>query len=126
MNAVILSLYIGFAVYEVFPFKKDVMNMAGGTPAMNTIIAIILYAAAVAGSHFLLRRLGVGHHLRRGLPMFVLGLLSILFLLALGYQVFAITKLVPTLPIILSQLFGPSQYFFWWFILPLVGLFFLA
>jgi sugar phosphate permease len=128
MNALIISLYIGYAIYYVFrtyfPFAAQVFAL-GGTDAMRTIVAIVVYVIAVGISHFLLRRLGYGHHGRKGLPMIVLGLLVLGFLIALGYQVFAITHLI-ILPPLIAEVFGPAQYFFWWFTAPIVGLFFLV
>jgi len=124
MNAFVIALYMGYALYEVFPFKESLLS-TGGTDAMRTIIAIIIYGVAVGISHYLLRRLGLHGHGRTGLPMIVLGFLAAGFILALCYQIFALPHLV-VLPPIFVSLFAPSGYFFWWFIAPMIALFFLA
>ncbi len=124
MNGLVLSLYIGYALYIVFPFKNALLAM-GGTDAMRTIIAIVLYVVAVGFSHYLLRSLGMHARGRSGLPAVVLGVLVVAFLLALCYQLFNITQLI-ILPPLVVEVFGPSMYFFWWFIAPIVGLFFLG
>lgn len=57
--------------------------------------------------------------------MAVLGLLALGFVLAMLYHVFGVTGVI-NLPSFLDSLFAPNSYFFYWFIAPLVGLFFLA
>jgi len=113
--ALILSLYIGYAVYSVFPFAE----LAGGTPVGN----IVVYTVAVIVSYLLVRRIGSGG--LGGIKMVPLIALCVLtggFLMALGYTAFDIDT-VYNFPKTLDLLFAPSQYFFWWFIAPLVGMF---
>jgi hypothetical protein len=58
-------------------------------------------------------------------PRFALSFLTAAFILAIAYHVFDLNHLY-SFPKPLDQLFAPNQYFFWWFIAPLAGLFFLV
>jgi len=113
--SLILSLYVGYAVYSVFPFAE----LAGGTPVGN----VVVYLVMVALSYLLVRRVGTsGAGGTRILPLIVLCALTGGFVMALGYAAFDIDT-VYDFPKTLDLLFAPAQYFFWWFIAPLVGVF---
>jgi hypothetical protein len=123
--SLILSLYTGYALYSVFPFISALVK-PGATDSTSAIITIAIYGVLVFISYLLVRRVSSGHvgsiHF---LPLLLLCILTGGFLMALGYQLFDITH-VYALPKTLNLLFAPKQYFFWWFIAPLVGVFFLA
>jgi hypothetical protein len=124
MNAITLSLYLGYGIYTLFPFKDWVLNMGGGAAASRTVLSILLFVIAVVISHFVIKKV-IG---RTGPSRFpskaIQFILAIGFLFALGYFSFAITRLYEFPPII-NTIFDPS-YFFYWFIAPLVGLFFFS
>lgn len=117
----ILSLYIGYAVFSVFPFT----DMIASGSAKTTVSALV-YLGIVAAAYLLIRRLG---HASLGgmriLPLVVLCALSGGFLMALGYRLFDIDTAY-NLPKTLDLLFAPKEYFFWWFIAPLAGVFVFA
>ena len=122
MNAITLSLYLGYAIYTVFPYKDFVLNMGGGADASRTVLSILLFVVAVVLSHFVIKKV-IGRSGPSAFPSKALQfVLAVGFILAIGYESFAITRLYE-FPGIVNIIFNPT-YFFYWFIAPLVGLFF--
>ncbi|HYD93536.1 MAG TPA: hypothetical protein VEB18_03760 [Candidatus Paceibacterota bacterium] len=123
--SLILALYAGYALYVVFPYTAAVVS-AGGTPLIQAAISIILFAAAAVVPFLLVNRLtGGGFGSLSIIQNFILALLAAGFLMALGYHVFDISNIY-TFSEPLNQLFEPEGYFFYWFVAPLIGLYFLA
>ena len=121
----ILALYAGYAVYVVFPYTDSIVG-SGGSPMVQAVISVGLFAAASFVPFLLIRRLtGGGFGSLSLFPNLILSFLAASFLLALGYHVFDISNIY-TFPAPLDQLFAPAGYFFWWFVAPLAGLFALA
>lgn len=123
--SLILALYAGYALYIVFPFTDAVIS-AGGTPLIQAILSVILFAIATFFPFVLIRRLtGGGFGTLSFFQNLLLSLLAGAFLLALGYHVFDVSNIY-TFSQPLDQLFAPEGYFFWWFVAPLAGLFVFA
>lgn len=123
LTALILSIYLGFALYTVFPFT-DALVGAGGTGTGKAIMELIVYAVLSFGSYLVLRRIGThGTGGLRALPLLIVCLLSGALVLALCYRLFDLSALY-NFPKTLDLLFAPAEYFFWWFIAPLVAIFF--
>jgi len=124
MYAYITSLYIGYALYAIFPYTSDILKF-GNTPDIKFFLSLLIYVVAVGISSFILRRsMGYGSG-RNGMNMAILGLLALGFIFVLLYHVFGITA-VFNLPSFVDSLFAPNAFFFYWFAAPLVGLYFLA
>jgi len=123
MKAFTLSLYIGYAIYLVFPFTQNILGV-GGTLLMRTILSILIYAVFVFVSYFIVKNIVTTTGRGRSGPIIVQGILLICFLLAVGYYSFAITRIY-NFPPIVSMIFDPTRYFFYWFIAPIIVLFFL-
>ncbi|MDB5264601.1 MAG: hypothetical protein JWN64_172 [Parcubacteria group bacterium] len=120
--SLIVGLYVGYAIYIVFPFTEKIIS-AGGSTMMKAVISIVLYAAATIAPYLFVQRLvGSGFGVLSVVPRFMLSFLTAAFLLALGYHVFDISNIY-TFPAPLDTFFAPQGYFFWWFIAPLIGLF---
>ncbi len=116
-----VAFYVGYAIYLVFPYSKDIIA-SGGSPMIKAIISIAIYAACTAIPFLFIERLvsgGIG--VVSVFPRFGLSFLCAAFLMALAYHVFAINNIY-AFPEPLNSLFAPDQYFFYWFIAPLVGL----
>jgi len=116
-----ISFYMGYALYLVFPYSKDIIA-AGGSPIVKAVISIGIYAACCAIPFMFVERLvkgGIG--VISVFPRFGLSFLSATFLLALAYHVFLINNIY-AFPEPINSLFAPDQYFFYWFAAPLVGL----
>lgn len=123
--SLMLSLYAGYAIYIVFPYTDFVLTL-GGTTTIKAALSILLFAAATIIPFLFLRRITSGGF--GSLTFFqnlLLATIAAAFILALGYHLFDIGNIY-TFPDPLNRLFEPKEYFFYWFIAPLAGLFFLA
>jgi hypothetical protein len=123
--SLVLALYAGYGIYVVFPYTQTIIGF-GTTILIKAIISVALYILATIIPFVFAQRLthgGIG--VLSAVPRFVVSFLTAAFLIAVAYHVFGINHLY-TFPKPLDQLFAPNQYFFWWFIAPLVGLFFLV
>lgn len=120
--ALLLSFYCSYAVYNVFPF----IDYLPSAPAFTAFIArVALYGAVSIIFYLILRRVAVSDFLFISIfGLIPLSLLGGAFLLAVAYHSFAITEAYQLTPAITSLFSG--DLFFWWFISPAVGLFFLA
>lgn len=113
--SLILSLYVGYALYSVFPFA----DIAGGTPLAN----VAVYGVFVILSYLLVRRIsGGGMGSIKLVPLVILCALAGGFVMALGYTAFNIDT-VYDFPKTLDLLFAPKEYFFWWCVAPLASMF---
>lgn len=121
--SLILSFYAGYALYTVFPYSDTIVS-AGGTPLVKAVISIILFGIATTiPFHFIQRLTTGGFGVLAFVPRFALSFLSSTFLITLAYHVFQLHNIY-SFPDPINGLFAPDQYFFWWFIAPLVGLIF--
>ncbi|HRH55621.1 MAG TPA: hypothetical protein PK609_02025 [Candidatus Paceibacterota bacterium] len=117
----ILSLYIGFALFSIFPYKE--MFLIGDSPLVRAVSGIVLFGVFTAFPYVLLRRASTSGSMRiHPVTLAVLAFVAGGFVLALGYHVLNIAAVIPLTPS-LDLLFAPDQYFFWWFVAPLVGIF---
>ncbi len=117
----ILSLYIGFALFTVFPFKEQFLM--GDTPLVRAVCGIVIFAIFTIFPYMLLRRVSTSGSMR--INPVTLGVLAFItggFVLALGYHVLNIAAVIPLTPS-LDALFAPDKFFFWWFVAPLAGIF---
>jgi len=122
--ALIASFYVAFAIYTVFPFMKTLLS---GTNALNEgIAAILVYAIFTGICFYVLNRSVVGGFFSMGnAGVIILAALTAGFLIALSYHSFSVAEIY-TFPAAIKTYFAPAQYFFWWFIAPLVGLLIVA
>ena len=121
--AVLLAFYAAYALYAMFPF----MSYLPTAPALTALLAHIgLYAGLTLAFYIILRRVVVSDFLYIGIfGLIALSFLGAAFLIALAYHVFPVADVYHFTPAI-DILFAPQQYFFWWFVAPAIGLFFLA
>ena len=120
---VLLALYTAYAVYSIFPFMS---YLPSGPPATSTLAHIGLYAVLTIIFYIILRRVVVSDFLYIGVfGLVVLSLLGAGFIIAVLYHTFSITTVYQFTPTI-DLFFAPTEYFFWWFVGPAIGLFFLA
>lgn len=123
--SLIVAFYMGYAIYLVFPYTNAIVA-AGGSPLIKGVISIIIFGIATFVPFLFIQRLvGGGYGVLSFVPRFALSFLSAAFLLALAYHVFHVSNIY-TFPEPMNTLFAPDQYFFWWFIAPLLGLLFLV
>ncbi len=121
--ALLISFYTGYTLYSIFPFTNFLPSAPAGTAL---IVDVALFGAFVAATYIILRRVVVSDFLSMGtVGLFILSFLAAGFLLALSYHVFPVREVYSFTPAI-DALFIPKAFFFWWFIAPLLGLFFIA
>ncbi len=119
--SMIMSFYVAYALYLVFPYTKQIIDTAG-SPLMKSVISVAIYAIACVVPYLFVERLvsgGIG--ILSVFPRFGLSFLAATFLMALAYHVFPVSHIY-TFPEPMNTLFAPDQYFFWWFLAPLLGL----
>jgi hypothetical protein len=117
----ILALYIGFALFTIFPYKEQFL--IGDTSLTRAVAGIVLFVVLTVFPYVLLRRVSTSGSMRiHPLTLGILALVTGGFVLALGYHVLDIASVIPLTPS-LDALFAPDRYFFWWFVAPLVGIF---
>ena len=121
--AVLLAFYAAYALYAMFPY----MSYLPTAPALTALLAHIgLYLGLTLAFYIVLRRVVVSDFLYIGIfGLIALSFLGAAFLLALAYHVFPVASVYTFTPAV-NILFAPQQYFFWWFVAPAIGLFFLA
>lgn len=121
--SLLVAFYAGYAVFLVFPYTDDIVG-AGSSPLIKAAISVVLFGIATfIPFHFIQRLVGNGFGVLSFVPRFALSFLAATFLMALAYHVFHVTNIY-TFPDPINSLFAPDQYFFWWFIAPLLGLLF--
>ena len=124
--AIMLSYYGAYAIYITFldlPYAQYLPQ----APALTALLAHVgVYAALGFAFYVVLRRVVVSDFLYVGnIGLIILSFLASAFLIAMTYHVFPITPIYHYTPA-MDVLFAPKQYFFWWFVAPAIGLFFLA
>jgi hypothetical protein len=120
-----LSMYAGYALYVVFPYRESIIAI-GSTAMVQAFLSILLFIFATIPPFVIILRLTAPSFGSLSIIQnLLLSVLAASFLMALAYHVFDISH-VFTLPDPLNQIFAPKGYFFYWFIAPLVGLWFLA
>lgn len=120
-----LALYGGYAIYMVFPYRDAIIGI-GATPIVQAVLSVILFGIATIAHYSIIVRLTEQSFGSLSiLQNFTLSLVAAGFLMALGYHVFDISNIYSFSDPI-NQLFEPEGYFFYWFIAPLIGLYFLA
>lgn len=121
--AIQLAFYAAYALYVVFPYTSFLPS----APATTSLWAHIgLYAAFSLVLYIILRRVIVSDFLYVSLiGVVALSFLGAAFLLALAYHTFGVTEVYRFTPAV-DLLFAAKSYFWWWFVAPAIGLFFLA
>lgn len=120
-----LALYIAYAVYAVFPYRDAVIGI-GATPLIQAIISLGIFIIATVPPFVMIERVtSQSFGSLSIIQNLFLSFGAAVFLMALGYHVFDISNIY-TFSEPLNQLFVPEGYFFYWFIAPLIGLFFFA
>ena len=119
--SLLVAFYAGYAIYLVFPYTQSIVS-SGSTPLIKAGISLLIYTVCCIFPFLFVERLvqsGIG--VISVVPRFGLSFLAATFLMALAYHVFSVNAIY-TFPEPMKSLFAPNQYFFWWFIAPLVGL----
>ncbi len=121
--ALIISLYSGYAMYSIFPF----MGYLPSAPAITALASDLAVYGVLSGiAYVILRRIVVSDFLSIGIiGVAILSVLGAGLLMSLAYNVFPVQNVYTFTPAV-DLLFAPKEYFFWWFVAPLIGLFVFA
>lgn len=122
----ILSLYLALLISLKFPYYE--LFVTNGDATSNALVKIIIFAAFTIGAMFLFAKLIPRDDFETAFQGFgkkiVLALLATVLVMIFSYHALPVTDIItPGSPI--QALFGPPENFFWWLLLPLVGLFIL-
>lgn len=121
--SLVLSLYIGFGLFLVFPWKEQLMAGDGMTKA---VAGLIIFAILSIVPYMILRRVNtMGHMHIQAIPLFVLSFLAGGALLAIGYHFLSLATILPATPPLTTYVV-PTQYLFYWLVAPLIGFFIFA
>ena len=118
--SLVLSFYIGFGLFMIFPWKAQIIAGDGMTKA---VAALLIFLVLSAIPFLVLRRVNtMGLMSIHALPLFGLSALSAGALLAVSYHYLNFAKILPATASIAEYVL-PEQYLFFWLIAPLVGFF---
>lgn len=121
--SLILSLYVGFGLFMVFPWKAQIISGDGMTKA---VASLLIFIGLSILPFLILRRVNtLGMARIHPLPLFGLSVLSSGALLAVSYHFMELSKILPATPPIAAYVV-PEQYLFYWLVAPLVAFFIFA
>jgi hypothetical protein len=121
--SLLISLYVGYALYSIFPYAS---YLPADSPVIALISSLAVFIAITVVAFLILHRAIVSDFISIGVVgLIILSLLGAGFLLALAFHAFPIRAIYDFSPAI-SALFAPNEYFFAWFVAPLLGLFFIV
>ena len=120
----ILSLYLALLLTLKFPYFSYLTK--GTDPKSDAIIMILIFAIFTVFVSILFARLMPREEYDTAFQGFgkktAYALLATILVMIYSYHALPVTDLItPGSPI--QSLFGPAEHFFWWLLLPLVGLF---
>jgi len=123
----ILGLYLALLISLKFPYYHFFLQGTGSDPS-NAVIMIIIFAIFTIGGTILFSRLIPYDDFEPAFEGFnkkvLFAVMGSVLVMAYSYHVLPVTDLItPGSPI--HALFAAEANFFWWLLLPLVGLFFL-
>lgn len=120
-----IAVYAAYALYIVFPYRESIIGI-GATPLVQAILSIGLFIGLMIIPFILLLRLTAPSFGQLSIfQNLLLSFAAAVFATALAYHVFDISNIY-AFSDPLNSLFAPEGYFFYWFITPLVSLYFLA
>jgi len=123
----ILGLYIALLISIKFPYYAAIHDLAGGKGINDSISTIIVFTVFTLIGAFLFEKIISYEYGERPLESItkkvILAVLGTMLLMAYSYHVLPVTSIIDPGSAV-SALFAPSQYFFWFLVTPLIGLFF--
>jgi hypothetical protein len=126
--ALILSFYLALPLFVAFPYTERVID-AAGIEKTGSVAALVYLALAVVIYGLLLGRLTTVEpamsKARKWLEIGILSAITVPFLFALGFHSIPVSSEYAFSSQV-TGIFEPVALFFWWLLLPLVGLFLLA
>ena len=117
------ALYISYALYSAFPYQAYLPS----APALTAIAAhLALYFGFFVLSYLLLRRVAASDFIHIGtIGLLLISLSTAGFIMALAYQSFTVQTVYHFSPQ-LDLLFANKEWFYAWFVAPVITLFVFA
>ena len=124
----ILALYFALLISLEFPYYEQLLGSVDGERFSNPLVMIGVFAAFAVAAVFLFERLIPADPDEVAFEGFgkkaLLAVLASVLVMAYSYHVLPVTEIItPGSPI--QLLFSAESNFFWWLLLPAVGLMFL-
>lgn len=124
----ILALYLALLISLQFPYYDRILSGIDGEQIADSTIMIIIFALFTLSGMYLFGKLmprDIEEPAFEGFGKKVLfALLASVLVMIFSYHALPVTDIItPGSPI--QALFGPEEHFFWWLLVPLMGLFFL-
>lgn len=121
----IFSLYVGYTLYFAFPYADSII-LAGGSPLNELVLRVVFFGIFTGIAYWAISAHSSGTYFSAGHTVsIVLAVLASGFIMAVLYHSLDAKAAYSFTPSI-DALFAPKDYFFWWFIAPLVGILALA
>lgn len=124
LSTLLIASYVGLAFFLLFPYMNSIPWNPGLLFDKITILPVAIFAVLVASIYFILLPSIDSEFSRRKLrKWFEAGVLSISIAIVFTASVYhiGIVQNVDTPQSLLDLLFLPTQYIFWWFLIPLIG-----
>jgi len=126
LSALLIAAYVGLVLFSLFPYL-DLIPW-NPEPLFNkiTVLPVAVFAMLVIFTHFTLSPVIDRQFSRRKLrKWFEAGVLSLSITIVFTASVYhvGISQNVVIAQSLLDSLFLPVQYIFWWFLVPLIGLY---
>ncbi len=121
--SLIAALYIAYGLYAAFPYTSYLPT----APALTAVATqVALYLVFFVISFIILRRISASDFIHIGtIGLTVISFVTAGFILMLAYQSFQVRE-VYHFSTNLDALFAAKEWFFAWFVAPLIGLFIFA
>jgi len=124
---IIVALYLALLISVEFPYYDQVLGSLSGAISVSAAKLAIFFAFALLTTILCFRIMPDEFRemkLESFTKKFMHALLATVLVMIFSFNVLPVTEfLTPGTP--LQSLFAPTEYFFWWLILPLIGLFIL-
>ncbi len=123
--SVVLGLYLALLISLEFPYYEKLLQVM--TFAKEAVVRITLFAIFTAFTSVIFERILsrlIDESAIEGIrKKVVLSILGTALIMAYCYHVIPITEVIDPGARV-GALFAPQEYFFWWLLLPLFGIFF--
>lgn len=128
LTSLILGLYFALLMSLTFPYYETIFSLVADEFIPDTILSVLIFAGFTTGGSLLFDRILFHRPDETAFQAMnkkvVLALLGTILVMAFSYHVLPITSLVESASPV-NTLFAPHEYFFWWLIIPIIGLFLL-
>ena len=126
LSTLLIAAYVGLVLFSLFPYLDSIPWDPGLLFNKISVLPTAVFAILVVFAYFILLPVIDCQFSRRKLrQLFEAGILSLsitIVFTAIIYHI-GISENVATPESLLDSLFLPVQYLFWWFLVPLMGLY---